>query len=195
MKRIWPKAVLLLLCFVAPSAKSFAEPRDLYEAAVVVPGHSVGRVRLGMSRQSLRKMLGKPISSEGTKHDEWWKFVDDLPAQESGAPFISVDYVGGKVVQIAANVPGLVNHEDFSTNSTLSQIKRKLPGIKRNARYYVVDVQYVFYASINQGIGFSFNTNNGKAAGLARPDCFIVFKPGRHILPSWFSANSNNGPA
>ncbi|PQV64054.1 hypothetical protein B1R32_10779 [Abditibacterium utsteinense] len=187
------KIIFVLACCAIMAIPSFADWREPYkEVAIVRPGKSVGKIAIGMSVKEVRKILGQPTSKE-KNCDSWFERTDDgIPAMEAGLSFIFVNYVNGKTVQIASSLRRAVTTDNFGMHSTLSQIQSKMKVLKRVASYDVVDVKEIFYSVKSQGIGFSFTSNeSGKVVSSDEPTCFIVFKPGRKIIPSWFSDNSS----
>ncbi len=138
-----------------------------------------------MSRQSPRKVMGprSNYNDHNSKQDMWY----EVDAEGNGMQgyYVVVDYINSKVVQIVANLPNAATPGGFSMHSSLTQIKRNFNGIKRTNSFPNVDVREDVYSSGRLGIGFSFIVNGKFVQSSDSPGCFIVFKPGRRIVPSW----------
>lgn len=91
----------------------FAETTSRYSAGPgkpkvrgIVPGRSVGRVSLGMKKEAVRKLVGKPSASSDIGPNvstDLWSTVTPKPGTPSSAT--EVTYVGDAVAQIAVGSP------------------------------------------------------------------------------------------
>jgi hypothetical protein len=189
MKRSWFAGVLTLMCCAALLSPAFAGWYPPSSTITASPGHNVWTVSIGMSRQNVRKVLGQPSQVEdfrGSKRDLWYEGGGTSGTAWYDASYIIVDYASGKAVQIVANLPEAVIQANFSTHSTLAQIQRNFKNIKQSGSFTDVDGKAVVYSDQRQGIGFSFGSDTNHVALSSEPTCFIVFKSGRRISPSWF---------
>jgi len=190
MRKSWFVGILILMCCVALSLPAFARWYPPSSTVIAKPARSVGMVSIGMSRQNVRKALGQPsqvYDFKGSRCDIWCEGGEGgtTDAAWNDLSYIIVDYASDKVVQIVANLPEAVIQGNFSTHSTLSQIRRRFKDIKQSSSFADVDVKAVVYSDQRQGIGFSFTSDTNRLAPSSEPICFIVFKSGRRIRPSW----------
>lgn len=87
----------------APITTGAVSPRSL-----VVPGASVGRISLSMTKTDVQSILGKPTVTEGDTATYW---------SADKRFFLSVEYVGDKVAQIAFSSPVFRTAEGISVGN------------------------------------------------------------------------------
>jgi hypothetical protein len=102
---------------MAPVAHAQAVAKSVASAWLIVPGQRIGKVKIGMPRQTVQQLLGTPRSSahlqDGALLERW---ASSKPSEKSLelfylADFVTVYYRDGRVVQIDASSPSfkLVN--------------------------------------------------------------------------------------
>lgn len=158
----------------------------------VVPGKSVGQVKLDASRLSVHKLLGKPNKTvqwrSGLLQDKW--LGPKPPNNEHGFPdvdqtFLNVIYKKDKVVQIEFNLPNYVTNTGLSIYSTFAQLHAKYKPIsKRVLGYDFPDgggyIAY-YYDSVAGGIAFEAITQEGFGEE-ANPHSIRIHKSGQPVL-------------
>lgn len=193
---------LVAVLFVIPAVLSArAAPPDADHAAV--PGRNLGRVRLGMTREAVRKLLGRPhVSYRVARTDNKTLKRTPVPYEtdvwrssgDSDPRILTVVIQAGKVVQIEANSPAFVTPDGVGVGTSFAAIRRKHPGMTATP-YLLHDPQmdagsaYVQYAvdDVKRGIAFTVGTQDDE--GLARelpklkPNSLIIHEPGRPALP------------
>ncbi|MDQ3812588.1 MAG: hypothetical protein M3347_01400 [Armatimonadota bacterium] len=153
----------------------------------VVPGRSVGKVRLGMTRTTVHQKLGKPGKTarwrSGLVQDSWLA----SPVKEfDERTFVHVLYKKNKAIQIEFNSPRFVTTTGISMRSSLAQFraKHKKPRVRA---YVYADPDgsgYVgyYYDDVKRGLTFELGTQDYFDA-RATPHSLRVHLPGRPVLP------------
>lgn len=178
VKLLFVSSVMLLLSFSV-----------LAQDNAIVPGKSVGAVRLGDTRDAVFLTLGKPSETKrwrsGLVRDSW-----SGPAPAAGSEdsqiFFRVLYRAGRVVQIEFNDPKYKTATGISIESTLTEFRAQY---KRPAvRAYVYDdgegsgfVGY-YYDSVRGGLAFSFGTQDYFDATMI-PEALRVHPAGQPVIP------------
>lgn len=161
----------------------------LAQANLVVPGKSVGSVRLGDLRDAVFMTLGKPSETKrwrsGLVKDSW---LGPEPAQNSADSqiFFKVIYRRGRVVQIEFNDPKYKTAAGVSVASTLAEFRAQHK--RPRARAFVYDdregsgfVGY-YYDDVAGGIAFSFGTQDYFDATTI-PEALRVHASGQPVIP------------
>jgi hypothetical protein len=117
----------VLWLLVVASSVSIAKAQENLRFPVV-PGVSVGRVKLGDTQAVVRQKMGKPSESwkrkDGLTQDSWLGPAPKAWSSEQQRSF-SVLYKNGKARQIEFNAPYFVTSQNISTQSTLRQFRAK----------------------------------------------------------------------
>lgn len=171
-------ALLLLSSFAA-----FAQDN------LVVPGKSVGSLRLGDVRDAALNTLGKPTRTQrlrsGLLKDSWLGPEPPSGSEETQI-FLHVIYRARRVVQIEFNDPKYKTAGGISIGSTLAEFRaqHKRPRV----RAYVYDdgegsgyVGY-YYDAVTGGIAFSFGTQDNFDANTIS-EALRIHAPGVPVIP------------
>ena len=154
-------AASLSLVMALPHPQVLAAPSANY---LVVPGQSLGKLRLGQTPAQVRKILGSPAKtfklrngllddvyvSKGTRKAEGQTIRDK----------VEILYRAGKAVQIEATSPSFKTASGLSTDSTL----RTLQGFLHPFRYYTYSFGgddsggHVKYYLDSQKLGIAFES-------------------------------------
>jgi len=170
-------AFLLVLSFSA-----FAQ------GTLVVPGKSVGSLRIGDTRDAALNTFGKPTRTErlrsGLLKDSWLG-PEPRSGSEETQVFLHVIYRARRVVQIEFNDPKYQTAGGVSIASTLAQFRAQHK--RPRARAYVYDdgegsgyVGY-YYDAIAEGIAFSFGTQDLFDANTV-PEALRIHAPGIPVI-------------
>jgi hypothetical protein len=132
----------------------------------VVPGQSVGRVRLGDTQMMVRQKMGKPaesrVRSDGLQQDTWLGPQPKSWPNESQRSFVVI-YKNGKVAQIEYNSPHFVTARGISTRSSLQRFRARHRRLQTRAYSYTEGggghVEY-YYDHLRHGICFQLGTQD-----------------------------------
>jgi hypothetical protein len=160
---------LVTLAALAASAQDFA----------IKPGRSIGKIELGMSRQSVHDALGKPGGSyrmSGRLMGEYW-------SANTGND-VRIIYRAGKVIQIKVTSQSFFTPEGLTTASPLATVRRSYKRL-RKTRHFVRNsggglIEY--YDAIREGISFEFVSLTFEAQDF-KPYAIIVHQSGRRVIP------------
>lgn len=151
---------------------------------VVVPGVSVGDVRLGDARTAVLKRMGKPTKTsrpaKGLVRDEW---LGAEPPDLSGEMrlFLVVTYRASKAAQIEFNSPRFETADGFSVRDTLAQFRRRY-GRTRTAAFGYEDFVGYYYDATRRGLTFMVGIQD-YFDDRVRATSLIVHPPGAPVIP------------
>lgn len=180
-------AFLLMLC-LALGAVAVASADNF----LVVPGRSVGKIRLGDARSTVIKSMGQPSQSakwrSGLTQDTW---LGPKPANnEDGLPvsertFLHVIYRNSRVAQTEFNSPRFATASGISTHSSLAQFRAHHRNLR--VRAYGYDdpggggyIGY-YYDDVVKGIAFTFGVQDEFDARIT-PHALRVHSPGTPVI-------------
>jgi hypothetical protein len=174
---------LCCLLFVLLSLSAFAQDN------LVVPGKSVGALRIGDARDAALNTFGKPTKTErlrsGLLKDSWLG-PEPRSGSEETQIFLHVIYRARRVVQIEFNDPKYKTAGGVSIASTLAEFRAQHK--RPRARAYLYDdgegsgyVGY-YYDAVADGIAFSFGTQDLFDANTI-PEALRVHAPGVPVIP------------
>ena len=148
----------------------------------VVPGRSLGKIRLGATQAQVRATLGKPKQTRrfagGLAEDRW---VGKAPSNNTLPVHVSVFYRGGKAVQIQASSAAFRTPEGLSTESNFAQFQEAY-GPFRVTAYTFEDAVDSYYD--NPARGFAVTTaSQNYILPHYRPEALIVHAPGVRVIP------------
>lgn len=159
----------------------------------VVPGHSVGRIRLGATRATVLSILGQPSKSakwrSGPTQDTWLGPVppnNKYGFADSPQTFVNVIYRNNRVVQIEFNSPKFRTSSGISTRSNLAQFRSRFG--KPRVRAYGYEFPdggsaiIYYYDAARTGITFSVGVQDNFDA-TTKPNELRVHSPGVPVLP------------
>lgn len=159
----------------------------------IVPGKSIGRVKLGESLWMLQKMMDLPDRSAkragGLVEDHWIStdshVQDPLKpgATSRGGLELSVIYVSGKAIQIGVNCVEFKAPQNISTYTSISKI-RKLSRRLTSSSYQCETANETFdldyYDDVRGGIAYQIHHQEQPDHG---PEMIYVHKPQRPVIP------------
>ncbi len=179
--RIAALASLLCLCALAAHAQA---PRFL-----VVPGKSVGTVKLGATRAQLRQLLGKPSETAARQYprDTWLgaklpERLRSMSARERA--FLTVVYQNGRAAQIEFNDPRYQTRDGLSISSKIGDFRKKRAPLKKTVLAYTEGgggfVDY-YLDSVRSGIAFEAGTQDTYTETYT-PNSIRIHFPGRPVI-------------
>ncbi|MBC8100984.1 MAG: hypothetical protein H7Z41_00150 [Cytophagales bacterium] len=159
----------------------------------VTPGVGLTGIRLGMKRDAVIALLGRPTQtarlSLGTK--------TRLPAAQQGSYAEDIWRSGGevlvvvlsrsqKVLQIGVAGPPFKTTTGLSTGSVFPAVRAKHPGI--TVRSYQMEDAVTFFADdVKRGIAFTTSTQDDQATyeslSTLKPELMLVHPAGQPVLP------------
>ena len=161
---------------------------DIAQNANAIPGRSLGKIRLGMSRLQVHSLLGKPSDDTyGGPRDYY--FSSSSPQRNE----VYFNYNHGRVVSITFNAPSFKTKDGISINSSLDQIQAHHRNL-RNAVYLVQESFVYVYDDEKLGIAFLFQkgaieVDDGKQMvpaplkGNDKPILIAIHRPHEHYVP------------
>lgn len=169
---------VILLLAIAVSAQEYS----------IVPGKSVGPVRLGDARAAVIKARGKPTETKrlrsGLVKDSWLG-AEPAPNSEDSQLFFNVISRAGRVVQIEFNDPKYKTATGISIESTLAQFRaeHKRPRVSAFTYDDGEGSGYVgyYYDDVRSGIAFSLTTQDYFDANVI-PEAFRVHAAGQPVI-------------
>lgn len=186
-------------------AKTASKSVAASSATLVVPGESVGRVKLGMTRAQVRKQLGVPSRTvrwkSGETQDTWLgasKKSDGTKIEEFERRFLNVISRRDRAIQIEFNSPTFRTRDGISINSTLAQFRARYPRPRAQSLLYA-DPEgggYIgyYYDSVRRGLAFQFGAQDSFDSRV-KPDSLRVHAAGRRVLPDPGGQKSETSPA
>jgi len=154
----------------------------------VVPGVSVGRVRLGDAPATVRRKMGKPSQkvrrADGLWQDSWLGPEPKAWSSQQQRDF-RVIYKNGKAVQIEFNTPDFITTRNISTKSSLRQFRAKHPRPRVRAYTYLDEgggghVEY-YYDDVRGGLCFQLGTQDYFDARVT-PESLRVHRRGVPVI-------------
>lgn len=175
-------------------------------AEKVVPGKSVGRIVLGMSRTEAIRLLGNPKRAQAVKqcnektlkvsktdlYTDVWEYPGAAGSEE--ATHLTVVSRAGKVIQINYSSPRYVTPEGITPASTFADIRKAYP--KMSVREYVflgfepqAAGAYAAFLMDDTRRGIAFLTGTQDDVGTymqlpeITPQTIYIHAPGQPALP------------
>ena len=132
----------------------------------IVPGESIGKIKLGADADGLEKILSKPDASNAAMGKAWltWKGKRD---EHNNATELNV-YTTYKdstmqektVQQVRTTSSSFSTAEGLRVYASLEEISAKFPGIKKRARYNKDGRDIFIYDEKKKGIAFEIAKAN-----------------------------------
>jgi hypothetical protein len=182
-KRTFLRLILAIAFLLVLSLPVFAQDN------LVVPGKSVGSLRIGDARDAALNTFGKPTRTRrlrsGLLKDSWLG-PEPRSGSEETQVFLHVIYRARRVVQIEFNDPKYKTAGGISVSSTLAEFRaqHKRPRV----RAFIYDdgegsgyVGY-YYDAVAGGIAFSFGTQDNFDANTI-PEALRIHAPGVPVIP------------
>lgn len=191
----WCRAVMLLVVL----SRMIVSPANGAATLTVVPGKSIGSLRLGMARHAAWKHYGRPTDSRAFQRNGRAYQVDEW-GPDTGPPRLTVLSEHGKVSQIeVCEVPYRTPH-GLTDTSIFAAIRRKHPGMAVSLlRLHEENGACVYADDVRRGIAwqhYAMHPDMETASLLQglRTDRLIVHRPGRRILPDTAGGWQRNSP-
>ena len=156
----------------------------------VVPGKSAGKVWLGASRETVRKILGKPTQSYGSANGvtiEQWLGKERKNAETGDTfwPRYAVLFKANRAIQIEWNAPHFQTADGVSSEANLAVFRHFFrPHLRA---YLYADPEggghrgYV-YDDVRRGIAFAFGAQDNYDARVL-PEKLLIHRPGVRAIP------------
>jgi hypothetical protein len=168
----WIIRRLALLSCLMLGAAAFA----LAQSHEIEPGNRVGKIRLGMTRQTVRRRLGPPedvFRLPGGVAGDYWQ-------SNSTGDALHISYRAGKVFQIEVTSNRFSTPEGLTTESSLLEV-RKAYGPLRKTAYFrdnTGGTAVNYYEAAGRGITFMFvNRDSTTDPFDFKPFSIIVHAP------------------
>ncbi|AKD02456.1 hypothetical protein PKOR_04140 [Pontibacter korlensis] len=137
------------------------KPNTPDSAYLIVPGKSIGHIRLGMSAETVTKRLGKPDSGDAAmgKALSFWIAKQPQEPRHYVAVYTVTDFDGRsekpKVQQVQVTSPRFRTRNGIGTGMLLSEIRKQFNNLQPLAHYLNKQKQEVYiYDDQEQGIAF-----------------------------------------
>ena len=158
-----------------------------------VAGRSFGRVKIGMTKIEVIKMLGAPVSEaplESEVTEALWLGSVHKGKAIRKREFVSVYFYHDSVVQIDGSSPGFKSKEGLSTTSTWAEMVMAYPVTTFRKRAYPLDPdqpKLLHFAAddAEQGIGWyqaQFEAVGVKAKPTQSIDAIVIHRPGTRLF-------------
>lgn len=170
------RRLMLLSCMILGAA-AFA----LAQGQEIEPGNRVGKIRLGMTRQSVHRTLGQP---QGVYHLSRGMAGDYWQSNDTGDA-LQIGYRAGKVFQIEVTSNRFSTPEGLTTESSLREV-RKAYGPLRKTAYFrdnTGGTAVSYYEAAGRGITFTFvNRDSTTDPGNFKSFSIIVHARGQSAV-------------
>jgi hypothetical protein len=164
--------ILLLAVYIGPVIAY-----QLQDDAIV-PGHRIGKVALNFHRQSVHKLLGKPMGTYQLPHN----LIGDYWQGNSGHT-VRVFYQADKVIQVSITSPSFSTAEGLTVKSSLEDVQSHYKKLNKLS-YFVhgsggglID----YYDDVKQGIAFEFTSQAMEPVKFI-PYAIIVHRSGQKVI-------------
>ncbi len=158
----------------------------------VIPGKSLGKIRIGDTPAQVHKSLGKPTATVRFKSG----IIDDVYKSkqtrknwrdEIVRDKVEVLYRAGRVIQIEATSPIFKTGNGISTNSTTDTIQNS----SFNWRYFIYTyigpedsaANYFYFTDLKQGLTIEFEGWQENLFRRSKPTTIIVHRPKTRVIP------------
>jgi hypothetical protein len=162
--------------------------------AQVVPGKSVGRIRIGESGENLSAMLGKPQLGDAAMCKSWSRWEWGNP-QYVVEVFESCDHqqdMKKTVQQIRFSGLPFETQEGISLKSTFAQIEEHFRGLTAAATYKDKSTgqEIIIMDQVQQGIAFVLDAQGKQPDPRGECHMIIIHTPGKkaidtYLQPEW----------
>lgn len=178
---MYPRYLLTALLAITATAPASAR------SSRVTPGVSIGSLRIGSTRQVIRKLRGRPTRTSRTHRGataDAWRTGNSVLLTE-------VVYRAGRAVQIAVSSRSFATRRGASTGSTLAHIRRSFPHLKETT--YSFDTEsgkgLSYFDDVRQGIAFVFYAPTNHEPGTEsmeeqHPWLLVVHRRGEPGVPT-----------
>jgi hypothetical protein len=169
----------------APEPTVSASRKLENDPALIKPGHSVGLLQLGDTREQVLKVLGE--KREEYTHDDPCKYTEmhwyDVERDRNG---IFVYLKEGLVFQIEAATPRYHTAEGITEESLPDEVRRNYPQLQsyqllRSGADIVGGRDLIYWVNRQNGIAFEFYYN--RKVAKRQVSKVIVFEPGSNFAP------------
>lgn len=163
------------------------------EAALIMPGTSVGPIRLGEDTASLRLLI--PLEDTGVFHyypgaGGCGRSIDEIdwpPHRSPGNATVAIFLTGGQVFQIESRSPLYHTKSGLTVRDSPADVKRQFQGLEAYVRLNehdpaTGDRDFIYWISRAMGIAFTFAYYGPKEG--RRLYAVDVFRPGADFRPS-----------
>jgi|GEM_PF-6544323 len=173
-----------------------ARTRKLVAAtgAQVVPGKSVGKIKLGEEGEKLASILGKPAMGDAAMCKSWsrWKWGKPANVVEVFESCDPQKDMRKTVQQIRFSGIPLGTRDDISTKSTFAQIKGRFPGLVAEATFTSKETgkNLMVLDQVQEGIAFVVDAAGDQPDPEGKCHMIIIHLPGKkaidtYLQPEW----------
>ena len=162
--------------------------------AQVVPGKSVGNIKLGEVNEKLNSILGEPVMGDAAMCKSWsrWKWGDPAHVVEIFESCDPQKDMRKTVQQIRiAGVP-LGTRDDISTKSTFAQINGRFQDLVTEATFTSRETgkPLIVLDQVEQGIAFVVDATGKRPDPEGNCHMIIIHLPGKkaidtYLQPEW----------
>lgn len=156
----------------------------------VVPGKSAGKIWLGASRETVRRIMGKPsqsyASAGGVTIEQWLgKPAKNAESGNTFYPRYAVLFKANRAIQIEWNSPDFETAHGVSTETNLAVFREFYRPYLRS--FLFADPEggghrgYV-YDDVRRGIAFTFGAQDRYDARVL-PEKLLIHRPGVRAIP------------
>ena len=173
-------------------AGSMAQP-SVSQGDGITPGRSFGRVKIGMTRNEVTKILGKPESEgllDGEVTESIWLGSVRKEAGIRSREFVAVYFYKNLVIQVDGTSPRFSTKSGLSTKSSWKQFSEEYPVVTARKRSYPLDddqPRMFHFAADNAESGFGWIQVQYEAPGIKAVsddpvDIVVVHRPGTRLI-------------
>jgi len=181
-----------------PIELNHLEPRTARMAELIgaqlVPGQSVGKIRIGDSEESVVSLVGIPKLGDAAMCKSWsrWEWGDPLHVLEIFSSCDPKQDMRKTVQQIRFSGIPFETANGISPKSTFAQIQQKFKGLKVAAFFKekTTGQQRVILDQTQQGIAFVVDAKDTKPNPQGKCHMIIIHPPGKnavdtYLQPEW----------
>ena len=157
------------------SAASVATAQDFK----IKPGLGAGKIELGSSRQTVRKILGQPSATYTMEG----KLTGDVWMANTGND-VRIIYRGGQVIQVKVTSASFKTPEGLTTASSLAEVQKHYRKLRKSRRFINDSggVLIDYYDDVRRGIAFEFTSIDSESPEF-KPYAIVVHRPGERVIP------------
>lgn len=150
-----------------PDSVPKGAPRVVNADSLIVPGKSIGNIRLGMDAAPVIKLMGTPSGGDAAmgKATVIWNTGDDLTAIYTERN-MGVDDTA-RILQIRSTLPGYLTDKNIGVGVTLDDIELQMP-VARLGEYTEGKDTFALYVT-RAGISFEINRDQQCTGIIVHP--------------------------
>ncbi|MCX2741420.1 hypothetical protein [Pontibacter anaerobius] len=149
------------------------KPATPDSAYLIIPGESIGHIKLGMAAKTVSSILGKPDSGDAAmgKALSFWVSKQANEPQHYVAVYTVTDFGSEdetpRVQQVQVTSPQFLTTDSIGTGKSLPEIRQKYKKLKPLAYFRNEQQQQVYiYNDREQGIAFEITTSDSLCTAI-----------------------------